>query len=84
MRKLLLLLAGIVTMTCLPGKLLSQNSSITGTITDAAGRPIVGTTILIRATTRGTSTDADGKFQLSGDVKNGLVISALEIGRAHV
>ncbi len=64
-------------MTCLPGKLLSQNSSITGTITDAAGRPIVGATILIRATTLGTSTDADGKFQLSGDVKNGLVISAL-------
>ena len=64
-------------MTCLPGKLLSQNSSITGTITDAAGRPIVGATILVRTTTRGTSTDADGKFQLSGDIKNGLVISAL-------
>ena len=77
MRYLLLLLAGIVCMTSLPGKLLAQGVSVAGTVTDAAGRPIAGANILIQHTTRGTSTDGEGKFKLAINGKTALVVSAV-------
>lgn len=51
----------------------AQNTrQITGTVTDAASNEaVVGATIIIRGTTRGTSTDVTGKFNLqaaTGDV----------------
>lgn len=51
----------------------AQNTrQITGTVTDAASNEaVVGATIIIRGTTRGTSTDVSGKFNLqaiTGDV----------------
>ena len=38
---------------------------ITGSVRDAAGRVIVGATVLIAGTTSGTSTDAKGRFLLT-------------------
>lgn len=64
-------------MTSLPGRLFAQNVAVTGTVTDAAGRPVAAANVLIQHTTRGTSTDAEGKFKLTVNVKTGLVISAV-------
>ena len=42
----------------------AQEVTITGTVTDANGEPIVGVTVLVKGTTIGTITDVDGQFQL--------------------
>ena len=40
-------------------------ASISGEVRDAAGRPIVGATVLVQGTTNGVSTDAAGRFALT-------------------
>lgn len=42
-----------------------QKKTITGTITDATGEPIIGANIVETGTTNGTVTDVDGNFSLS-------------------
>ncbi len=49
----------------------SQPETISGTVTDSSGEPLIGATVAIKGTPVGTSTDIDGKFTLSarrGDV----------------
>jgi TonB-linked SusC/RagA family outer membrane protein len=54
----------------------AQSTHVQGTITDAAdGTPIVGANILIKSTTQGTITDADGKFSLEAGANDVLVVS---------
>lgn len=45
--------------------LMAQSQKITGTVTDATGKPLVGASVLVKGTTTGTSTDDNGKFVLS-------------------
>ena len=42
-----------------------QEKKITGKVTDQSGAPIPGATVVVKGTTTGTITDADGKFTLS-------------------
>jgi len=44
---------------------IQQQKSISGTVTDESGLPLPGTTVLIKGTTQGTVTNADGKFSLT-------------------
>ncbi len=76
MRRLLLLWAGLALLAILPQHLLAQNPVVSGTVTDPAGHPVVGASVIIQATSRGTSTDADGKFKIGVPPRSGLVISA--------
>lgn len=55
----------------------AQSRTITGTVKDEAGLPIVGATILELGTTNGTITDFDGNFKIN---VNGAVISVGFIG----
>lgn len=55
-----------------------QKRTITGTIADAAGLPIIGANIVEVGTTNGTVTDVDGKFSLS--VANNATIRITYIG----
>ncbi len=41
-----------------------QEKTITGTVTDVNGEPILGVTVLVKGSNIGTITDAEGKFQL--------------------
>lgn len=51
-------------------------ATITGTVTDAAtGQPMAGVNIIVRGTTDGTTTDADGKFSIWATDKDVLVFS---------
>jgi len=52
---------------------------VTGTITDNEGEPLIGASVLIKGTTRGASTDIDGKFVLTvpGDQPVTLVVKYL-------
>jgi TonB-linked SusC/RagA family outer membrane protein len=75
MRKLLLCIAGCV-FIILPACLLAQNKTLTGKITDANGNPVVGASIVVKQTTRGASTDAEGKFKLIAPANATLIISS--------
>ena len=47
-----------------------QQSSVSGTVTDVAGQPLPGVTVIVKGTTRGTVTNSNGAYnisQISGD-----------------
>ena len=54
----------------------AQNSkSVSGTVVDASGEPIIGASVAVKGTTSGTVTDLDGNFQLNVTDNAVLVIS---------
>jgi TonB-dependent starch-binding outer membrane protein SusC len=65
MKNLYFLLLGLMCMACLPEIAFSQNQTIAGRITDRGGSPVPGASILIKGTSRGTTTDAEGNFKLA-------------------
>ncbi len=69
LRMLLLLCLG------LPFQALAQKQSVTGTIVEANGEPVIGATVMEKGTANGTSTDIDGKFTINVNPKGTLVIS---------
>jgi TonB-linked SusC/RagA family outer membrane protein len=54
-------------ITAVVNALQQQKKTITGTIVDEAGEPIIGANIVEVGTTNGTVTDVDGKFSLNVD-----------------
>jgi TonB-dependent SusC/RagA subfamily outer membrane receptor len=64
MRKLLALLMCII-VAASPGQLHAQTRTITGKITDAGGKPVLGASVVVRGSKAGTTTDADGVFSLT-------------------
>lgn len=47
---------------------------VTGTVTDEGGTPLPGVNILIKGTTRGTTSDAEGKFAIEVDEENAVLV----------
>ncbi len=59
---------------------LAQTKQVTGSVTDAAGEPIIGATVMVKGSvSNGTVTDLDGAFTLSG-VKNDDVLQINYMG----
>ena len=56
-------------------QLVTQVKSVTGTIIDETGEPMIGVSVLVQGTTTGTVTDLDGKFVLEVPANATLVIS---------
>ncbi|MGM5468796.1 SusC/RagA family TonB-linked outer membrane protein [Flavobacteriaceae bacterium LMO-SS05] len=54
---------------------LSQEKSVSGTVSDPSGLPLPGATVLIKGTTTGTSTDFDGNFSIRTSQGETLVVS---------
>ena len=52
-----------------------QTKTVTGTVVDAAGIPVIGANILVKGTTTGTITDIDGNFTLEVSPTDVLEIS---------
>ena len=50
----------------------AQNISVSGTVTDKSGEPVIGAYVMVQGTTNGTSTDIDGKYQLNAPAKGTL------------
>lgn len=59
----------------LPFQAMAQKQSVTGTIVEVNGEPVIGATVLEKGTSNGTSSDLDGKFVLNVDPKGTLIIS---------
>ncbi|NUQ25035.1 MAG: SusC/RagA family TonB-linked outer membrane protein [Saprospiraceae bacterium] len=49
--------------------------TISGTVTDEKGEPLIGASILVKGTTSGTVTDVDGKYSLQAPAEGMLVVS---------
>ncbi len=59
------ILSVVLSMVLLVGMAFAQQRSISGTVIDESGVPIPGATVLVKGTTVGVVTDADGKYNLS-------------------
>ncbi|MCI6893251.1 MAG: SusC/RagA family TonB-linked outer membrane protein [Bacteroidales bacterium] len=53
----------------------AQSSAVTGVVTDANGEPLIGASVQVKGTKRGTSTDVDGKYSINAAAGSTLVIS---------
>lgn len=58
-----------------------QKKTITGTIVDPSGMPVIGANVMVKGTTNGTITDMDGKFSL--EVASGATLMVSYIGFAN-
>ncbi len=56
----------------------SQKKTITGTIVDPSGMPVIGANVMVKGTTNGTITDMDGKFLL--EVSENAILQISYIG----
>ena len=59
-------------------QVMQQTSKIAGTIKDQGGEPIIGASVIVKGTTNGIMTDADGKFSLS--VPDNAILAISYIG----
>jgi TonB-linked SusC/RagA family outer membrane protein len=59
------------------GTLMAQNTRVTGKVTDNAGLPIPGVTVLIEGTTTGVATDYDGTYSIEVPSNGVLLFSAI-------
>ena len=55
----------IVVLLMVSSSVFSQESKVTGTVTDESGFPILGASIVIIGTSTGTQTDFDGKYSIN-------------------
>lgn len=51
-----------------------QKRTISGTVTDVQGEPVPGVTILIKGTSTGGATDVNGKFSITTDQPNAILV----------
>ncbi|MFK7809912.1 MAG: SusC/RagA family TonB-linked outer membrane protein, partial [Saprospiraceae bacterium] len=70
------IISTIIFFMCLSGWAIGQNSTITGTVRDEiSNEPLIGVSILIANTSRGTTTDINGSFSLEAEPNSQLVFS---------
>lgn len=55
-----LFLIACLLLTAIPG--FSQNKTVTGTVVDATGEPLIGASVLQQGTSNGVITDIDGSI----------------------
>lgn len=53
----------------------AQDVQVSGTVLDETGMPLPGVSILLKGTTRGTTTDLDGKYSIAAPASGVLVFS---------
>ncbi|MBR6859068.1 MAG: carboxypeptidase-like regulatory domain-containing protein, partial [Bacteroidales bacterium] len=58
--------------------LAQDNVTVSGTVVDENGEPILGAGIVVKGTTNGTTADLDGRFSLT--VPAGSVIQFISVG----
>ena len=74
------LVAILVTLPSLPGAFAQGKITVTGTVVDDLGEPMIGAGVLVKNTVIGTITDLDGNYSITVDAVGGggiLVFSSL-------
>ncbi|MBN9384154.1 MAG: TonB-dependent receptor [Chitinophagaceae bacterium] len=59
------LLLVLISMSVIQLTALAQTLQVSGTVRDGKGHPVEGASVIVKGTTSGTSTDANGRFTLS-------------------
>ncbi|MDQ6903805.1 MAG: carboxypeptidase-like regulatory domain-containing protein, partial [Bacteroidota bacterium] len=73
--RILLMSAGLLLFSSV---IFAQQRSITGTVINPAGEPLIGSTVVVKGTNNGTQTNAEGKFTITAPRSNSrLVISSV-------
>ncbi|WP_291197778.1 SusC/RagA family TonB-linked outer membrane protein [Dyadobacter sp.] len=49
-------------------------SAVRGTVVDAKGEPLIGVSVLVKGTTRGTATDVAGKYEIAVDDASAVLV----------
>ena len=62
----------------------AQEKTISGNVTDSGGLPIPGVSVLIKGTTKGTTTDFDGFYQLESSYDEASIIVFSYIGMTTI
>jgi TonB-linked SusC/RagA family outer membrane protein len=76
-------LSGIFVLLSL--SIFAQNKTVTGTVSDKAGAPVAGASVVVKGSNTGTNTDAEGKFSLSvPSDASALVISFVGLAEQEV
>ena len=65
----------LVMVLCLSFPALAQKITVSGTVTDPTGEPLIGASVLVQGTSNGVATDIDGNYQIAVDAKGTLVVS---------
>lgn len=81
----LLCLVWMITLAAYPSQMQAQtkesvatgSNTVKGVVTDQSKQPIVGASVVIKGTTRGTSTNIQGQFTINAFPKDTLVINML-------
>lgn len=61
-------------MLCVSTSMYAQSMKISGVVTDEMG-PVIGATVLVKGTTTGVVTDADGHYTINANKNDVLVFS---------
>jgi len=67
----------VFALVLITGTLVAQNIRVTGKVTDKAGQPAIGVSVLIEGTRTGVATDLDGKFTIEAPANSALLFSAI-------
>ena len=69
----------------------AQEKTVTGTVTDALGDPLIGATVLVQGTSNGVITDIDGRYSIQATPENtldfsyvGMVKQAIKVGSQSI
>jgi len=75
-REAILTHLALIIMLMLSTTMYAQSHSVSGTIKDGSGEPLIGVSIQIKGnTTQGTITDLDGKFSINAQTNATLIFS---------
>lgn len=68
----------LLTLACLlSATAFAQNVTVSGTVKDASGEPIIGASVMVKGTTIGAATDLDGNFSFEAPAKSTLEVSSI-------
>ena len=51
----------------------AQSKTVTGSVVDNTGEPVIGASVVVKGTTNGTITDFDGNLTISGVPNDGTI-----------
>jgi iron complex outermembrane recepter protein len=74
----------VLILTFMSFSVFAQSSKISGNVKSGEGNPIVGASIVIKGTNKGTTTDANGNFSLEVSQNNTLVVSSIGFSNNEV
>ena len=67
--------AMLVAMCIFSFSAFAQQKEVTGKVSDANGEPLAGVTVVVKGTSRGTTTDAQGNYYIKADANDALTFS---------